>query len=364
MKITRRSHLVKLVVQNVHASSQRLKEALFFGLKHVHHARCIVFQARVGIPHHFNQSRNKLVKKRLFATQLVAMPNRAADDAALHVAASVAGRNHAVAHQKRSGTDVVGNHAQALVVQISATCFTRSSLDQRVKNINFVIAVHMLQDGGQALQAHAGVNARCGQLDQAAIRLHVELHEHVVPDLDEAVAVFARAAGGATGDVLAVVIKDLAARAAGAGVGHHPEIVGCIFFAFVVANADDALGRQADFFGPDVVGFLVVNVDRGSEFFSRQLVDLREQFPAPLERVALEVVAKAPVTQHFEKRVMARGVAHVFQVVVFAPSTQAGLHRCSAHVRAFVSAQKQVLELHHARIDEHQRRVVAGHQRT
>jgi hypothetical protein len=58
-----------------------------------------------------------------------------------------------------------------------------------------------LQDRGQALQAHAGVDAGRGQLLHAAVGLHVELHEHVVPDLDEAVAVFVGLPGRAAGDV-------------------------------------------------------------------------------------------------------------------------------------------------------------------
>ena len=60
---------------------------------------------------------------------------------------------------------------------------------------------------------------------------------------------------------------------------------------------------------------------------------------------------------------MAGCVAHVFQIVVLTAGAQAGLHRCSAHIGALVRAQKHVLELHHARIGKHQRRIVAGHQR-
>ena len=153
------------------------------------------------------------------------MANRAADDAPLHVAAPFAAGNHAVAHQKRGRADVVGDDAQRIVVQISAAGFTRSGFDQRVKNIDFVIAVYVLQDGGQALQAHAGVHARRGQFVQTAIGLHVKLHEHVVPNFNETVAVFVRAAGRAAGNVRAVVVKNFGARAARAGVGHHPKIV-------------------------------------------------------------------------------------------------------------------------------------------
>jgi hypothetical protein len=37
--------------------------------------------------------------------------------------------------------------------------FAAGSLDQCLEQVDLVVAVHMLQDGGQALQAHAGVHA-------------------------------------------------------------------------------------------------------------------------------------------------------------------------------------------------------------
>ena len=161
----------------------------------------------------------------------------------------------------------------------------------------------------------------------------------------------------------AVVVEDFAARAAGPRVGHHPEVVGRVLGALVVADAHHAIGRQTDHLRPDVVGFVVVDIDRGPELVGGQLVDLGQQLPGPGQRLALEVVAKAPVAQHLEEGVVARGIAHVFQVVVLAAGAQAGLYRRGAHIRAFVRAQEHVLELHHAGVGEHQRGVVAGNQR-
>ena len=66
----------------------------------------------------------------------------------------------------------------------------------------------MLQDGSQALQAHARVNARRRQVFDAAVRLHVKLHEHVVPYFDVTIAVFIGATGRAAGNFRAVVVKD------------------------------------------------------------------------------------------------------------------------------------------------------------
>ena len=291
------------------------------------------------------------------------MADGAAHDAALHVAAAFVRRDHAVADQECGGADVVGNHLERRVAQVSGAGLAAGGLDQRVEDVDFVVAVHVLQDRGQALQTHAGVHAGGGQRRDGAGLVHVELHEHVVPDLDEAVAVFIGAARGAAGNVVAVVVEDLRAGAARAGVGHHPEVVALVAAALVVADADHALGRQADFFGPDVVGLVVLFVHRGQQALGRQLVDLGQQLPGPLQALALEIVAKRPVAQHLEEGVVARGVAHVFQVVVLAAGAQAGLYRGRAHVGALVGAEEHVLELHHARVGEHERGVVARHQR-
>ncbi|MPM72281.1 hypothetical protein SDC9_119254 [bioreactor metagenome] len=325
--------------------------------------RFLLLELGIGIAHLHDQIVHHLVEERRLLAQLVAMTNRAADDAALHVATTFVGRDHAIGHQERGGADVVGNHLQRRRVQIGGVGLTACGLDERLEQVDLVVAVHMLQDGGQALQAHAGVHAGCGQTHDGAVFLHVELHEHVVPDLDEAVAVFVRAAWRAASDVRAVVIEDFRAGAARAGVSHHPEIVALVAAALVVADADHTLGRQTDHFGPDVIGLIVFFIDGGQQLFCGQAKHLGQQLPTPLNRFELEVVAKRPVAQHLEEGVVTRGIAHVLKIVVLAARAQAGLHRCGAVVRALVFPEEHVLELHHARVGEHQRGVVARHQR-
>ena len=229
-------------IQNLHTDRQRFKKALFFHAQHVGDTALLRRQIGIRRTHHLDQISHQLVKERSFLAQLVAMANSTPDDAAEYITTVILIRNNAVAHQKCRGADVVGNHAQGFVVQVGASGLAGGSLDQCVEQVNLVIAVHMLQDGGQALQAHAGVHAGGRQFVQAAVGLHVELHEHVVPDFNKAVAVFAGAAGWAAGDVVAVVVKNLATRAAGASVSHHPEVVRLVLFgALFVANADHAL---------------------------------------------------------------------------------------------------------------------------
>ncbi len=74
--------------------------------------------------------------------------------------------------------------------------------------------------------------------------------------------------GGPPGMCGAVVVEDLGARAAGAGVGHLPEIVRGVRRALVVADADDALGRHADLVLPDRVRLVVVLVDGDQQSLS------------------------------------------------------------------------------------------------
>jgi hypothetical protein len=82
-------------------------------------------------------------------------------------------------------------------------------------------------------------------LARPAVLELLELHEDEVPDLDEPVAVLFRAAGRAAPDVIAVVVEDLGAGAAGTGGAHHPEIV-------VGRDADDLFVRQARDLLPDL----------------------------------------------------------------------------------------------------------------
>ena len=60
---------------------------------------------------------------------------------------------------------------------------------------------------------------------------------------------------------------------------------------------------------------------------------------------------------------MARRIAHIVEVIMFAPGAHAFLRCCRTRIIAGFNAGKQVLELHHAGVREHQRGVVSRHQR-
>ena len=111
-------------------------------------------------------TRDQLVEEGRLLPQLVAVADGAADDAALHIAAALVAGDHTVADQKRRGADVVGNHFQRGVGEVATARDLRRFLDQPLEQIDLVVAVHVLQDGGQPLQAHAGVHAGRGELGE------------------------------------------------------------------------------------------------------------------------------------------------------------------------------------------------------
>ncbi len=224
----------------------------------------------------------------------------------------------------------------------------------------------MLQDRTDALEAHPGVDTRRRQRMHDAIGRAVELHEDVVPYLDVAIAIFLRRAGWSAPDVLAVVEENLGAGTAWAGVAHRPEVVRRVRGALVVTDSHHALGRHADFLGPDVVGLIVAGIDGDPELLLGQVQPLlgREELPGVSDGVALEIVAEAEVAEHLEEGVVTRGVADVLQVIVLAARPHALLASGGAGVGALFQAEEAVLELVHAGVGEQQGRVVRRNQRT
>ena len=85
---------------------------------------------------------------------------------------------------------MIGDDAQGgflLAVRIGAGQL-RDGADQGDEQIDIVIVVLALQHGRDTLQARAGIDRRFRQRIAHARFDLFELHEHEIPDLDEAVA--------------------------------------------------------------------------------------------------------------------------------------------------------------------------------
>ena len=228
--------------------------------------------------------------------------------------------------------------------------------DQRAEQVDLVIVVGALQYRGEALDPHAGIDRGFRQIRPLAAGELLILHEHEVPDLDEAVALLVGRARRAAGNMRAVVVENLRARTAGAELPHGPEIVGPI-------DAENAgLGQPRDLF-PELERVVVVDIDGGDQLLFGEREGLGEEVPGELDRVILEIIAKGKVPQHLKEGVVAGRVAHVVEVVVLAAGAHALLRADRALVRPLLDTGEDVLELHHPGIGEHQRGVVARHER-
>ncbi|EGO96301.1 hypothetical protein APM_0875 [Acidiphilium sp. PM] len=287
----------------------------------------------------------------------VGVAHGAAHDPAQHVAAALVRGQHAIGDQEGGGAEMIRDDAVADLVRavgIGVGDLGRGE-DEGAQRVGIVVVVLALEDGGEALQAHAGVDRGAGQRVAHAGRLLEELHEDEVPDLDEAVAILVRAAGRAAGNGRAVIVEDFRAGAAGAGIAHAPEIV-------VGRDPDDFLIRQSGDPFPERGGLVVLVVDGDEEFFLRQAEVAGQQGPGVLDRDVLEIVAEGEVAEHLEEGVVPGGVADIVEIVVLAAGADAFLRGGGADIGPVLVAGEDVLERHHAGIDEHQRRVVARHQ--
>ena len=88
-----------------------------------------------------------------------------------------------------------------------------------------------------------------------------------------------------------------------------------------------------------------------------------DQFPGERNRFFLEIIAEREIAEHFKKCVMARRIADILEVIMLAAGAHAFLGGCGARIGALFNAGKNILELDHARIGEHEGGVIARHQR-
>ena len=295
------------------------------------------------------------------------MAQRAANDAAQDIAGTVIGGHDPLADEERHRPRMIGHDLVAEPLRLDRLRVVADergqALDDRHEQVGAVVRVDALHDRADALEPHPGVDALEGQLGQRPVRGTVELHEDEVPDLEPARAVLGviRHAARSFGKVGAPVVVQLAARATGAGVAHAPEVL--LVAGGDIPPADEALRRQPDLVGPYRTRLLVIGVHGGGDAIARDAELIGQELPGPVDGVALEVIAEAPVAEHLEQRVVAGRPPHLLEVVVLALDAEAELRVHRADVVALLLAGQHALEGCHARVDEQERRVVAREQR-
>ena len=261
---------------------------------------------------------------------------------------------------------MVGDHPVADIVDVVALSVPAGRVlghlvDHWAQQVGLVDVVDALQQTGDALDAHSGVNVLPRQRSEdleillgGALAAFV-LHEDEIPDLDEAVLVGLGAALHAVFG--SAVVVDLRARAARAGDSHRPVVVGH-------PAALDALRRQSGDLLPQLLGLVVVVEDgRPQPLGVEPVAALGDRFgqqaPGQFDGPALEVVAEGEVSGHLEEGVVPGGDAHLVDV----RGADALLNAGGGVVRGGPLAQEERHELDHAGVDEQKIRIVEDHRR-
>ena len=351
------AHVAGGFVEELETLVERAAELGFLALQHFLDQRLAAHQLGIGSTHFADQFGHQAMHQRFACTQQVRVTHGAAHDAAKDVTAAFIARQDTVGQQKAGRTQVVGDNAVAgSLVAFGLNAGQRfAGADQGLEGVGVVIVVHALHDRCDTLDAHARVDARLGQVADDLVRFLRELHEDEVPDFDEAVAVFLWATRRAAPDVIAVVVEDFRTRATRTVRAHGPEIV-------LGRDADDLVIGKAGSLLPQVESFIVRVVDGNEQLLGIEPPLLGQQRPRMVDRLFLEIVAKAEIAEHFEERMVARRVADIVEIVVLSACAHAFLRARRARRRRRFKACESVLERHHARIDEHQRGIAERHQ--
>src|SRR5262245_35463522 len=206
------------------------EEVRFLLAQDLLHLLRVCFQLGERATHLFDKDRHELVNERLAQLEiLITKADRPADDASQHRVALLGSRPRPVANRESRHAEMIRDDSKAYVVEVVQPSAVRAAgqlpnrIENGCENIRVVIARLPLEDGSDALEAHASIDVLRRQRCQCAVGPAVVLDEDEVPDLDN---VWRTAiVQGAAASIRGPVDVDLAARSAGAGAAHLPEVV-------------------------------------------------------------------------------------------------------------------------------------------
>ena len=211
------------------------------------------------------------------------------DKTAKDVSAPLVGGDNAVADKEYRGARVVGDDSDRYILIVIFFIFYARDLADLVEDlsdgVDFEQVVDSLHNASETFKSHARVDVLRRELRVVAVSVVVELSEHVVPDLDESVAVASRSAARLTAAVLDAAVEiDLGAGAARTG-SVLPEII-------FTSESYDVIRGNADLLVPNLIRLVVFfKYGRIEEFF-RHPEDLGEIFPCPRDSIFLEIISE------------------------------------------------------------------------
>ena len=283
------------------------------------------------------------------------MPHRAPHDLAQHVAAPLVRRHDAVGDEEAGRAQVIGDDAHrdvgggvgAVAARRRGRRWPRGSAGtDRCRSSRTCPGCTAVM---RSRPMPVSIERRRQRLEHAAL-LPVELHEDVVPDLDQPIVRRARPDSSRRSKKISEqrphgpvspICQKLSAAPNSSMRSLPPRM------RFQIANASSSRGTLAS----------PAKIDDAQPVL-RQLPHLGQHRPGEADGLFLEVVAEREVAEHLEERVVPVRRPDVVEIVVLAADPHALLRRRRPRVVAPLAAEEHVLELVHPRVGEEQRRVV------
>ena len=228
-----RLHVLGDLGEAVQALVEGAHEAILLGADHLLDIAAALHDLGEGPAHHLAQGGDELPDEALLLPQVGAGEAAgAAQDAAQHVAAALVAGRGAVGDGEGKGAQVIGDDAVGSAFRalgVGDAGQGRDLLDDGAEDVGLVIRAAALDDGADALEAHARVHVLALEGLELAAFQPLALHEHVVPDLDVAGIgpvhpLDGVRIGGLAGRGVAHVEMDFRAGAAGSHLAHLPEV--------------------------------------------------------------------------------------------------------------------------------------------
>ena len=224
-------------------------------------------------------------------------------------------------------------------------------ITQGLQGIHIKNRTHFLHRYSKTLQTHSGINILLRQIRVVVVSVVVKLGEHNIPDLHETVSLAAHDILRPIAEFRSAVIVNLAARPAGSG-SVLPEV---ILFAELI----NPLRRNMHVVQPDLIGLVVIHIDRRIETIRIQSDHFRQKLPCPGNRLLFEIITKGEITQHLKIGAVTGCFADILQITG-ADALLAGGYPSSG---GYFLSGKPRLHRSHTGIDNKKRIVVMRNQR-
>ena len=298
------------IVEQLHPLLERAAEALLLRVEPLANRVPLLAELRVRGAHQLGHTRREAREKAGIELERMApLEDRAADDAPQHVAAILVRGHDAVRDQEAHRATVVGEDPQGAVggeiVAVLAPRELLAELDQRRELVGLEHRLLVLEDRGEPVEPEAGVDVLGRQRRQRVDRVLVELHEHEVPVLQEALVVAAREIVRLA-ELDAAIEIQLRARAARTRRPDLPEVLRARALHDPLArnaNLEPCLDRLL--VGPEAE-LVIAGENRDPDILLAEPEALERQLPGVTHRLALEVVAEREVPEHLEERQVPR----------------------------------------------------------